>query len=159
MAVPRPEPPSSPRDDLPPFVFAGKTDTGRRRSSNQDRFLATTVGLPGGPATLLAVADGMGGAAGGEVASGHAVEELTRVLGQALPERSSGELLSDGIAAANRTIYEHAQAEPALYGMGTTLVAVLVAGDQMIVAHVGDSRAGPVRDGTLRRLTADHSWV
>src|SRR5581483_5032677 len=106
-----------------------------------------------------AVADGMGGAAGGEVASRHAVEELQRVLHEAPAGRTEAELLADGIIAANHAIFDHSQADPALQGMGTTMVSVLVRGRQAVVGHVGDSRALLVRGGQIYRLTADHSWV
>lgn len=142
-----------------PFLFAGMSDLGRVRSANQDRFLALPVRLSSGDATLLAVADGMGGAAGGEVASAHAVEELLRVMEQASADAGIADILADAVVTANRVIWEHALDDPHLHGMGTTLVAVLVRGAQMVVAHVGDSRAGLVHNGVLRRLTADHSWV
>jgi PPM family protein phosphatase len=143
----------------PSLVFAGDSDVGRRRSVNQDRFFAASVSLPSGEATLLSVADGMGGAAGGEVASAHAVEELARVMGDAAPGRSEADLLAESILAANRAIFAHGQADPTLQGMGTTMVSVLVSGDQAVVAHVGDSRACLVRANVLYRLTADHNWV
>ncbi|MBI2761250.1 MAG: Stp1/IreP family PP2C-type Ser/Thr phosphatase [Chloroflexi bacterium] len=143
----------------PSLVFAADSDVGRRRSVNQDRYLAVSVSLPSGEATLLSVADGMGGAAGGEVASAHAVEELARVMGDAAPGRSEAELLAESILAANRAIFAHGQADPSLQGMGTTMVSVLVRGDQAVVAHVGDSRACLVRANVLYRLTADHNWV
>ena len=139
--------------------FDGKTDVGRRRSVNQDRFIAGRVYLPQGEATLLAVADGMGGAAGGEIASQHAVDELRRMLESAPPDRTEAELLADAVTAANRAIFSHATADSSLHGMGTTVVSVLVRGHRAVVAHVGDSRAALVRDGTLYPLTADHSWV
>lgn len=150
----------SPQESLPPpFLFAGKSDAGRQREKNEDRFAAASIVLPSGEVTLLAVADGMGGAAGGEVASQRTVAELIRILNQAPPGVSDGEILAAGVAAANETVYEQAQSVAELHGMGTTLVAVLVRGQQATVAHVGDSRAYLVRDGTPYRLTADHSWV
>ncbi len=142
------------------LVFAGVTDVGRRRSSNQDRFIAQALETRAGPLVLLAVADGMGGAAGGEIASAHAVDELLRVVGEAdAPERDDGQILAEAIAAANRAVYDHARRDPTLHGMGTTVVAALVRGRTLVVGHVGDSRAYLLRRGALRRLTADHSWV
>jgi serine/threonine protein phosphatase PrpC len=146
-------------DGALPFIVAGESDPGRQRSVNQDRLMHVPVRLPTGEATLLVVADGMGGAAGGEVASKQAVVELMRVLGQTAPGRSDGESLADGIAAANRAVYDQARAFPELHGMGTTLVAALVRDQQAVVAHVGDSRAYLIRDGRPYRLTVDHSWV
>src|SRR3954468_22156360 len=78
----------------PPIIVFGGTDVGRRRSINQDNFIVGDVPLTTGNAVLLAVADGMGGAAGGEVASQHAVEELERVLREAPPGRSEADLLA-----------------------------------------------------------------
>lgn len=143
----------------PGLVFAGVTDVGRRRSSNQDRFIAQVIETRAGPVVLLAVADGMGGAAGGEVASAHAVDELLRVVHEADPAEDDAHTLMTAIAAANRAVFSHARRDPALYGMGTTLVAALIRGQRLVVGHVGDSRAYLIRGGSIRRLTADHSWV
>jgi protein phosphatase len=102
------------------------------------------------------VADGMGGAQAGEVASALAVEEFQ----QELPEQGSAEeRLSTRIREANRRIYERSRVEHEHAGMGTTLTAVYVDDDDLAVAHVGDSRAYIFRDGTLTRLTQDHSLV
>jgi protein phosphatase len=143
----------------PGLVFAGVTDIGRRRTSNQDRFIAQVVETRAGPVVLLAVADGMGGAAGGEVASAHAVDELLRAVREADPAKDDAHTLMTAIAAANRAVFSHARRDPALYGMGTTLVAALIRGRWLVIGHVGDSRAYLLRGGSIRRLTADHSWV
>lgn len=140
------------------LVFAGVTDIGRRRASNQDRFIAQALDTPSGRLVLLAVADGMGGAAGGEIASAHAVDELLRVVGEAVAS-DDAQILAQAIAAANRVIYSHARSDPELHGMGTTMVAALVRGQSLVVGHVGDSRAYLVRGTKIHRLTADHSWV
>ncbi len=141
------------------LVFAGLTDIGRRRSSNQDRFIAQALTTPAGPLVLLAVADGMGGAAGGEIASAHAVDELLRVVQEAGTPEDDAQTLMEAIAAANRAVFNHARRDPALRGMGTTMVAALIRGRTLVVGHVGDSRAYLIRSGSIHRLTADHSWV
>jgi serine/threonine protein phosphatase PrpC len=127
--------------------YAG-SDTGRQRRANEDSLLAR--------APLFVVADGMGGAQAGEVASRIAVESFQ----QGLPEASHPELeLAELARAANTRIHElsHVNAEQA--GMGTTLTAVYVGEREVAIAHVGDSRAYCLRDGELLRLTDDHSLV
>jgi protein phosphatase len=125
-----------------------KTDTGRQRRDNEDNAFVR--------APLFVVADGMGGAQAGEVASQLAVEEFH----EALPDEGSAEeRLTDRIRAANRRIYELSRTEHEHAGMGTTLTAVYLDDDHLAVAHVGDSRAYIFRDGELTRLTQDHSLV
>jgi len=127
--------------------YAG-TDTGRQRRANEDSLLAR--------APLFVVADGMGGAQAGEVASRIAVESFQPGLGAASdPELALAELAR----AANARIHElsHSNAEQA--GMGTTLTAAYVGEEEVAIAHVGDSRAYCLRDGELLRLTDDHSLV
>jgi serine/threonine protein phosphatase PrpC len=127
--------------------YAG-TDTGRQRRANEDSHLAR--------APLFVVADGMGGAQAGEVASRIAVESFEGGLhGAAQPELALAELARD----ANARIHElsHSNAEQA--GMGTTLTAVYVGEREVSIAHVGDSRAYRLRGGELTRLTEDHSLV
>jgi len=125
-----------------------KTDTGRQRRDNEDNAFVR--------APLFVVADGMGGAQAGEVASRLAVEEFH----QALPDEGSAEQrLTDRIRAANRRIYDLSRTEHEHAGMGTTLTAAYLDNDQLAVAHVGDSRAYIFRDGELARLTQDHSLV
>jgi serine/threonine protein phosphatase PrpC len=127
--------------------YAG-TDTGRQRRANEDSLLAH--------APLFVVADGMGGAQAGEVASRIAIESFQA----GLPDASHPELELAALArAANARIHElsHANAEQA--GMGTTLTAVYVGEQEVAIAHVGDSRAYCLRDGELLRLTDDHSLV
>ena len=126
-----------------------KTDTGRQRRDNEDNAFVR--------APLFVVADGMGGAQAGEVASKLAVDEFH----EALPDEGSAEeRLIDRIRAANRRIYELSRTEHEHAGMGTTLTAAyLDDDDHLAVAHVGDSRAYIFRDGELTRLTQDHSLV
>jgi PPM family protein phosphatase len=125
-----------------------KTDTGRQRRDNEDNAYVR--------APLFVVADGMGGAQAGEVASKLAVEEFQRELpGDGTPE----ERLSTRVQSANRRIYEVSHTEHEHAGMGTTLTAVYLDATDLAVAHVGDSRAYIFRDGALARLTQDHSLV
>ncbi|HEY2570980.1 MAG TPA: Stp1/IreP family PP2C-type Ser/Thr phosphatase [Solirubrobacteraceae bacterium] len=127
--------------------YAG-TDTGRQRRANEDSLLAR--------APLFVVADGMGGAQAGEVASRLAVESFQGGLNDAAePESALAQLARE----ANSRIHElsHSHAEQA--GMGTTLTAVYVGEHDVSLAHVGDSRAYRFRDGELLRLTDDHSLV
>jgi protein phosphatase len=127
---------------------ASLTDVGRQRQSNEDAFFER--------APLFAVADGMGGARAGEVASRMAVEELS-AMGD--PGSKAEESLRSVARSANRRIYDMAQGDSEHAGMGTTFTAVLVSGREVAVGHVGDSRLYRMRDGSLERLTDDHSLV
>lgn len=163
----------------PRLVTAGAgSDVGRTRASNEDYFLMADLARPTlairgsaheGALTsthaLLLVADGMGGAAGGEVASAMAADvigiEVENAVRGVRP-RTPGQwrrTLGDAFAAANDRIRAHGAGEPALRGMGTTATAAVVSGDGLHLAHVGDSRAYLVRDGAARRLTRDHTWL
>src|SRR5450755_3062260 len=125
-----------------------KTDTGRQRRDNEDNALARPP--------VFVVADGMGGAQAGEVASRIAVE----VFQQELPDSGSPEeRLASCVRAANRRIYDLSRAEHERAGMGTTLTAAYLDDAELAIAHVGDSRAYLFRDGSLTRLTQDHSLV
>jgi len=125
------------------------TDTGRQRSANEDSVFVH--------APLFVIADGMGGARAGEVASKTVVDAFDRPLPEAPPER----VLRETIEGANRTVYSLARKDPNLSGMGTTTTAaILDAGaDEVAIGHVGDSRAYRLRRGKLERLTRDHSLV
>ncbi|HEY3021237.1 MAG TPA: Stp1/IreP family PP2C-type Ser/Thr phosphatase [Solirubrobacteraceae bacterium] len=126
-----------------------KSDTGRQRRGNEDSLYAR--------APLFVVADGMGGAQAGEVASRMAVE----TLGRGLPDGGGPpqDLLAARIEEANESIHERSRVDANQAGMGTTVTAVYVGADEAAIAHVGDSRAYLLRDGELRRLTEDHSLV
>ena len=126
---------------------AALTDVGRQRQTNEDSFLEREP--------VFAVADGMGGARAGEVASRMAVEAFDDAAADASPE----EALRGVAREANRRIYEMAQADSEHAGMGTTLTAAMVSGREVAVGHVGDSRLYRLRDGNLERLTGDHSLV
>jgi len=135
---------------------AARTSVGRVRSSNEDAFgYQPEHGI-------YVVCDGMGGAAGGEVASRMAVDavlERMRAAGAGSPR----EQLHEAIADANRAVLERAEREPGLNGMGTTLVALLLGAEAgsapALVAHAGDSRCYRLRAGKLQRITQDHSLV
>jgi serine/threonine protein phosphatase PrpC len=129
---------------------AHKTDTGRQRHANEDSYFAR--------APLFAVADGMGGAQAGEVASRIAAGTFER-RGQVSAEEPAEGQLEQLAQAANREIHQLAQQDSSRAGMGTTLTSALVRGDEVSFGHVGDSRAYVLRGGQLKRLTKDHSLV
>jgi PPM family protein phosphatase len=126
-----------------------RTDTGRQRRGNEDAYFARSP--------LFAVADGVGGAQAGEVASRLAVE----VLAKGLPEGSGSieERLLARVEEANVRIAELAQADQRRAGMSTTLTLAYVGEDELSVVHVGDSRLYRLRDGAFERLTDDHTLV
>ena len=126
------------------------TDVGLVRSNNQDRLL---VAEP-----LFAVADGMGGAAAGEVASATAIAGLAAAFEAAKPPTLDG--LIEAAHSANRAVWEQAESNPDMRGMGTTLVALALLGDDRLGAiNIGDSRLYVYRDGALRQITSDHNLV
>ncbi len=125
------------------------SDTGRQREANEDSYFSR--------APLFAVADGMGGAQAGEVASRMAVEAFKRVPDE--PTSAPEELLRLTAQEANREIFELAQGDTSRSGMGTTLTAALVHGGEISFGHVGDSRAYVFRDRKLKQITNDHSLV
>jgi PPM family protein phosphatase len=129
---------------------AHKTDTGRQRHANEDSYFAR--------APLFAVADGMGGAQAGEVASRIAAGTFEK-RGQVSAEEPAEGQLEQLAQAANREIHQLAQQDSSRAGMGTTLTSALVRGDEVSFGHVGDSRAYVLRHGQLKRLTKDHSLV
>lgn len=128
--------------------WAGRTDVGRHRQSNEDNYMAAPP--------LFVVADGMGGARAGEVASEMAIAAFREGadLGSS-PER----MLAETTQAANRRIHDLARTDETRAGMGTTLTAAVLSHDEVATGHVGDSRLYRLRDGRLERLTTDHSLV
>jgi serine/threonine protein phosphatase PrpC len=129
---------------------AHKTDTGRQRQANEDSYFAR--------APLFAVADGMGGAQAGEVASRIAASAFERRQRLSREEPAEGQL-EEIAQTANREIHQLAQEDSSRAGMGTTLTAAMVRNDEVSFGHVGDSRAYVLRGGKLKRLTKDHSLV
>ncbi len=125
-----------------------KADTGLQRRANEDSYFVRSP--------LFVVADGMGGAQAGEVASGLAAETFARGLtDDGTPEQR----LEERVREANRAIHTRQQDDRSLHGMGTTITAAYLDGDELSLAHVGDSRAYLLRDGELTRLTRDHTLV
>lgn len=129
------------------LAAAISTDTGRVRTNNEDYFLVDDV------RAVFAVADGMGGHRGGEVASRTAIESVRASMARGLA-------LNDAIVEANHAVIDKAASDSELHGMGTTLTAVMpIGGNQLLIGHVGDSRAYLLHEGTLTRVTDDHSLV
>jgi len=156
----------------------GKTDLGRTRDHNEDSFLVAdlTTGeaslqpnvrehMLGPKGTLLLVADGMGGAASGEVASQMAIEtvyqhlEKTWCADDATAPEQFATHLKESVEATNTKIYTAARERPEHKGMGTTATAVGVLGDRVYIAQVGDSRAYLIRNGEATQLTKDQSLM
>jgi PPM family protein phosphatase len=127
---------------------AALSDVGRQRQGNEDSYLERSP--------LFVVADGMGGARAGEVASRMAVEQFDDADGADKPPEQQ---LAEVAKGANRKIHEMAQEDSAYAGMGTTFTAALVTGREIAIGHVGDSRLYRFRDDELERLTHDHSLV
>ncbi len=147
-------------------LSAGTSDVGRKRTHNEDHFALVEA------EHLYLVADGMGGHSSGEVASQMAVATMSEFFQatSADPEATwpykmdktrgyEENRLVTGIKLANRRIFEAAQRESRLHGMGTTMVALLCARDQCLIGHVGDSRVYRLRGNTLEQLTEDHSLL
>jgi PPM family protein phosphatase len=129
-------------------AYAGASDTGRKRRRNEDSYV---IAPP-----LFAVADGMGGAQAGEIASRLAAAALEDTDPGA---KSGPERVTSLIQEANRRVHERAVSDPATSGMGTTMTVALVEGTNVTFGHVGDSRAYRYRDGTIEQITEDHSLV
>jgi PPM family protein phosphatase len=131
--------------------FAARSDVGLVRADNQDSAFA-------GP-HLLVVADGMGGAAGGDIASSLAVGRLAALEGEGLGPDEALDHLKEAIADAHADIVERAHNDPELSGLGTTVTAILRSGTSLAMAHIGDSRCYLLRDGDLDQVTSDHTFV
>ena len=131
--------------------YAARSDVGLVRQVNQDSGYA-------GP-HLLVVADGMGGHAAGDVASSIAIGEIVSLDGDSHGGDDALELLAEALHTANSELQQAMTRQPELRGMGTTVTALLRTGNKIAVAHIGDSRAYLLRDGTLTQITHDHSFV
>jgi len=134
------------------ITVAGKSDIGKKRNNNQDSFLVNER------LRLFAVADGMGGHSGGEVASAMAVKTLESMF-QDNSKVDIPKKLHDAVFFSNRAIFDQSKANEKLHGMGTTLTAVAVEGDWVHICQVGDSRCYLYRDSELFQITEDHSQV
>jgi protein phosphatase len=130
---------------------AARTDTGRARSANEDSYWVHSP--------LFVLADGMGGAQAGEVASQTAVGVFSAQGGLPDGPGTYEERLAALVAQANGRVYSQAQSDDQFAGMGTTLTVAYVGEDDLAIAHVGDSRFYVLRDGELEQLTDDHSLV
>lgn len=148
------------------FLLAahGQTDVGKVRSNNEDCF-KVLVGkdAPAGIDAIMVVADGMGGHAAGEVASEMAVNGMVRHLTSQPPEVGIAEgdysdLLGQMLSKVNRGVFL-AGKNPERQGMGTTCTVAVLKGNQLHLAHVGDSRGYILEAGRLVQITRDHSWV
>ena len=130
------------------LVHAAITDVGLVRANNQDTVLEKD--------RVFGVCDGMGGHRGGEVASSVAAEAFCAALADLTPSPAA---LAGAVDAANAAVWEKAQTDESLSGMGTTLTAVWFDRQEALIAHVGDSRCYLLRGGELRQITDDHSMV
>lgn len=145
------------------ILTAGKTDKGKTRKNNEDAFLVEN-GLG-----LFAVADGIGGHQGGEVASRMAVETLRETVSNASALKKGGNpdlaadmtvtALKKGFELGNARILDAASRDPKLNGMGTTMTALFLAERFAHLTHIGDSRAYLLRQGTLDQMSEDHTVV
>jgi protein phosphatase len=148
------------------ILYAGGTDVGKVRDHNEDSYTILAE------QNLVMVCDGMGGHAAGEVASQMAVETITTIIKEhdlglftsdnlPYPEELTpeGKLLVGAIAVANQRIIDRAKQSSSHTGMGTTVVACHFKDGIASICHVGDSRAYLIRNGSIKRVTIDHSWV
>lgn len=132
------------------FTWATRSDTGRVRDHNEDTTLPESGTAGSGEYLVAAVADGMGGAAGGEIASATAIATVAAVSGE----------VAIRIEAANLAVVETAAQRPRLKGMGTTLtLGIFHTEGRVQIGHVGDSRAYLLRGGVFSQVTTDHSFV
>lgn len=140
--------------------MVAKTDKGKVRPSNQDAY---AVGELPGEVAWAVVCDGMGGAAGGDIASKLAVkvisDKITSCYNAKMRDASIKNLLDSAIAAANIEVYDMAYAHSELSGMGTTVVCSVVRGDDVFIAYAGDSRAYIATKDSVNQITTDHSLV
>ena len=140
--------------------IVAKTDKGLVRENNQDAY---AVGELPGEVAWAVVCDGMGGAAGGNIASALAVkvisDKITSSYNEKMRDSSIKNLLDSAITAANIEVYDMAYSRPDLKGMGTTVVAVVVRDNVAHIAHAGDSRAYLVNKDGVEQITVDHSLV
>jgi protein phosphatase len=162
----------------PAVTVAGRTDVGRFRPHNEDAYLVAGLGSGGivrkgetesilfiGSPPFLAVADGVGGAASGEIASLMATDSMLIHLrrqyerGMLTSVDSVASALREAVAAANHVIHMYATTNPQHHGMATTATVAVLFQDVLIIAQVGDSRAYLIRDHTIRQITKDQSLV
>lgn len=142
----------------------GKSNIGLIRKVNEDAFYYQKQYSYGKPYICI-VADGMGGHNAGEVASRMAVTEIKEFIEKSLNEleytdlKDYETLIKRAFLHANKVVYEKSMDSTECIGMGTTLTAVLIIENSMIIGHVGDSRVYFIRNGIMERITSDHSYV
>lgn len=134
------------------IISAGASDIGRKRKTNQDSICLDHKHQ------FFAVADGMGGHNGGDIASQLSVKIISEYVAQN-KQKPPQDLMRDVIVEINRQILETAAAQPELTGMGTTLAAIMFNGAQLILGNVGDSRVYMVHNNAIFQMTRDHSFV
>jgi len=148
-----------PRKTRTKIEIGSLSDVGKRRESNQDRVFSRKGKVGNLQAdALLIVADGMGGHAAGDVAAQTAIDAFVAALGSAEGEQSALQTMERAAVTANRAVFEKAQRD-GLHGMGTTLTAVALIGNQAVLAHIGDSRAYLLADRKKTQISTDHSFV
>lgn len=140
------------------ITFSLKTDPGCIRENNEDNALVLTKEPEAFKDFLAVIADGMGGHAAGEVASGIVIDVIPTEYRASRDERT-GFALREALVLANSEIFDQAQANPTYRRMGTTCIAVAIREGRIFFAHVGDSRLYRLRQNTLTQLTEDHSYV
>lgn len=133
------------------LTYGARSDQGRVRTSNQDSAYA-------GP-HLLVIADGMGGPAGGDIASTLAVHQLRTLDDDSFLMTAMRDELVQAVLAAHARIVQASREDPALEGLGTTCTALIRSNEGFVLGHIGDSRAYRLRDGHLEQKTTDHSFV
>jgi len=168
MALPPPGSPQRPQTWRPTVQSFGKTDIGRHRKANEDSFFQDD------PMRLWIVADGMGGHAAGEIASGEAVDTVYGMVkrglgtigdrdapldGDEVRSRAVCRLLESAIQAATYMVFGLAQFDSAKTGMGTTISCAMIVGDSFVTGQVGDSRIYRVRENEAVQLTEDHTLI
>lgn len=140
--------------------IVGRTDIGRVRETNQDAFKIVALSQNAG---FALVCDGMGGVNGGDRASSIAKAEIAECIvnnfTSDLTENELRNVMLKAIGIANLKIFTTSRKNPELFGMGTTVVLVILCNQNAYVAHVGDSRLYHYRDGTAKQITKDHSRV
>ena len=141
----------------------GATDIGKKRSLNEDNYTCVNISKTTDSLYLLAVADGIGGHSGGEIASSMAIAILEKNLLLHFQKNQSAsshfqDIIENAFKEANREIFQKASKEENLTGMGTTLTAALITPNEATISNIGDSRAYLIRENSLHQITLDHSW-
>jgi protein phosphatase len=144
------------------FLVAAASDPGRSGKNNEDRFAVLRYPLAWGeeeiPCALAVISDGIGGHRAGEVAAELAVEIVTHHLRQGDPAQPL-DTLQEAVLAANAEIYRQAEADPNRRGMGATLACAWLIGTRLYTVTVGDSRIYLLRQGGIRQISTDHTWI